>query len=216
MTQGFPRFRHTSLLQWLYPPESTKSRASTILTGANQTPRSTNSPMVLCALAAIPALARYTGKFTGYPALAPSQRRQCWERVRRQSSFCTPRARTMNEDGQSKQIVRGTTTSAGTSRQLRRPAVKWAALQTERQNHRCSQRYRLSTLHSKQQLPFQNQPHVRLENLRAVSSMVEHLVYTEGVRSSSLLPPNLFRDRPKSIFYLSSTLQRNLQVLIGM
>ena len=30
---------------------------------------------------------------------------------------------------------------------------------------------------------------------RAVSSMVEHFVYTEGVRSSSLLPPKAFRDR---------------------
>ena len=35
----------------------------------------------------------------------------------------------------------------------------------------------------------------KLVCLRAVSSMVEHLVYTEGVRSSSLLPPKAFGDR---------------------
>ncbi len=29
-------------------------------------------------------------------------------------------------------------------------------------------------------------------NVRAVSSMVEHFVYTEGVRGSNPLPPNVF------------------------
>jgi hypothetical protein len=40
--------------------------------------------------------------------------------------------------------------------------------------------------------------------------MVEHFVYTEGVRSSSLLPPKAFGDRADSKFYLSSTFEGHI------
>ena len=53
-------------------------------------------------------------------------------------------------------------------------------------------------------------PHVKLgRSLRAVSSMVEHFVYTEGVRSSSLLPPKGFRDQRYE-------LSRNCPVMTGV